>query len=94
MLCQTTISHSKLSFSRAPVRAPKHAPSGTFGNARIDRREPGYLPSLGEVRAAVERDLLAAQSEDTKNEFYEALRARYDVRIEVDPPVADARTAN
>lgn len=36
---------------------------------RIERREPGYLPSVEEVRPALQRDLIQAQSEEAKLEF-------------------------
>jgi len=49
---------------------------------RIAEHEPGYLPPLDEVRAAVERDWLQAKSEQAKQAFYQVLRDRYDVRID------------
>jgi parvulin-like peptidyl-prolyl isomerase len=49
---------------------------------RVVDHQPGYLPPLDEVRAAVERDWLQAKSEQAKQAFYQVLRDRYDVRID------------
>ena len=43
---------------------------------------PASEPTLDDVRAAVERDLLNAQSQQINDAFYEALRERYKVIIE------------
>ena len=43
---------------------------------------PAREPTLDDVRAAVERDLLNAQSQQINDAFYEALRERYNVTIE------------
>ncbi len=51
---------------------------------RIDMRTPGRVPALTEVRQAVERDLLNARSRQASEEFYQALRKRYTVKIEAD----------
>jgi hypothetical protein len=61
---------------------------------RIEQAEPGYLPALDDVRAAVERDLLQVRSEQAKAEFYQALRNRYDVRIESSPQLAGESRAD
>lgn len=55
---------------------------------RVLRREPGYVPPLDEVRDAVERDWLQAQSERAKQAFYGALRDRYEVRVDPAPQAA------
>lgn len=55
----------------------------------ISAREPGRLPSLVEVRAAVERDLLRARADQSAEAFYLSLRQRYTVRIESSPETAD-----
>ncbi len=60
---------------------------------RILASEPGYLPALAEVRAAVERDVLQARTERERERFYQTLRDRYDVRIELPSPVANASIA-
>lgn len=57
---------------------------------RIDEKVPAFLPPLDDVRAAVERDWLQAESERAKEKFFEVLRERYDVRIEADSQVASA----
>ena len=61
---------------------------------RIERHEPGYLPALDEVRDAVERDWLKAESDRAKQAFYESLRDRYDVRIDTAAQVANAAAAD
>jgi hypothetical protein len=55
---------------------------------RIDAREPARHPSLDEVRAAVERDLLSARREDANDAVFEALRKNYVVQIEPGPGAA------
>ena len=47
----------------------------------IDRHVPGRAPALDEVRAAVERDLLAARREAAKQAQFEALKARYSIVV-------------
>jgi PPIC-type PPIASE domain len=47
---------------------------------RVDAIVPARQPTLDEVRAAVERDWSAAQSEQMNDAFYQAVRARYTVR--------------
>ena len=49
---------------------------------RINEFTPARVPQLDEVRAAVERDLLSDMGKRLNEEFYAALRQRYDVRIE------------
>jgi hypothetical protein len=61
---------------------------------RVDAREDARTPTLAEVRAAVERDWLRKRSEQNEQAFYQALRARYTVRVETGAtPSADARVA-
>jgi hypothetical protein len=56
---------------------------------RVDAREDGRLPALGEVRDAVLRDWQAAQAEAAREAHYRALRERYTVVIEgLDAPAA------
>ena len=57
---------------------------------RVLRHEPGYLPPLDEVRAAVERDWLQAKSEQAKQAIYQAIRERYKVRIDPAPQVVSS----
>jgi hypothetical protein len=52
-------------------------------------REPGRAPALAEVRDAVERDLLRARADQSAEAFYQSLRQRFNVRIEVSPETAD-----
>ncbi len=51
---------------------------------RIDERTPGRVPALVEVRQAVERDLLSAQSRQASDEYYQVARKRYAVKVEAD----------
>lgn len=51
---------------------------------RIEARTPGRIPQLAEVRPAVERDLLHARSLQASEAYYQALRRRYTVKMEVD----------
>jgi hypothetical protein len=44
-------------------------------------REAGSLPSLEEVRSIVEREWFAERRRAANDEFYQALRQRYDVEI-------------
>jgi len=49
---------------------------------RIVAREERRVPTLAEVRAEVERDVLYERSQATSDATYERLRAGYEVRIE------------
>lgn len=55
-------------------------------------REPARAATLGEVRAAVERDLLHERSTQAAEAFYQRLRSNYAVRIE-DATVSTPDTA-
>ena len=48
----------------------------------IETRTAGRVAPLSEVRAAVERDLLAARNRQVQEDFYENARRRYTVEIE------------
>ena len=54
----------------------------------IQERIDGRDPTLSEVRAAVERDLLREKSQEIGEQFYAALRQRYVVRIDAPTPAA------
>jgi hypothetical protein len=56
---------------------------------RVDKRWPGSLPPLGEIRAEVEREWRAERGREAKTAFYEALRARYEISVER-PDASDA----
>ncbi|HEX5789052.1 MAG TPA: peptidylprolyl isomerase [Woeseiaceae bacterium] len=47
---------------------------------RVAERAPGRQPALADVRADVERDLLAARRDRAQDAFLESLRDRYTVR--------------
>ncbi|MEJ2383022.1 MAG: peptidylprolyl isomerase [Xanthomonadales bacterium] len=49
---------------------------------KVERRTPGRIPPLAEVRDAVERDYLAQRREAANDALYESLRAQYTVRFE------------
>lgn len=56
-------------------------------------RDEGRPATLDETRAAVERDLLHARTEEAKAAYYAKLRATYKVRIENTDPAAAAGAA-
>ncbi len=60
----------------------------TFGLhlVRLEAREPARTPTLAEARRAVERDWASARREEANEAFYQALRARYEVRVEMPAP--------
>jgi PPIC-type PPIASE domain len=57
----------------------------------IRSRQPGRVPTLAEVRVAVERDLLRARADTSGEAFYQSLRQRYAVKIESGASVSDTR---
>jgi len=65
--------------------------SSAFGLhlVRVDVREAGRLPELGEVRDAVNRDWFAARKSAALDAFYAELLERYEVVIEPFPPSTD-----
>ena len=63
-------------------------------DGHFDRLLREHLPPLEDVRAAVERDWLQLQSEQAKEKFFEALRERYDVRVETESQLAAATTTD
>jgi hypothetical protein len=50
---------------------------------RVTAREPSRLPQLSEIRPQVERDWLADRRARANERFYEALKGRYQVRIDL-----------
>jgi len=68
--------------------APIDAWSGPFRSSyglhlvHLTDRTPARTPELDEVRAAVERELLAERREDANRAFLDALLAKYDVTIQ------------
>ena len=77
-------------FADALARLPEDRWTGPVASGfglhvvRIDARTPGRTPPLAEVRQAVERDLLHARSLQASEAFYQALRERYTVKMQVD----------
>lgn len=53
-------------------------------------RDEGREASLGEVRDAVQRDLLQHRAEESRSAYYARLRSNYKVRVEGREPVAPA----
>ena len=51
---------------------------------RVSGKQPARTPRLEEVRAAVERDLLAERSRRSGEAFFDAVRQRYRVRVAED----------
>ena len=62
---------------------PVESPFGAH-LVRISSRTAGRLPPLAEIRPAVIREWQAAQRRATDDARYEALRSKYDVRVEGD----------
>lgn len=52
---------------------------------RIEGRTPSRLPPLTEIRAEVERELLAERRVEANRQFLETLRARYEVEVRTMP---------
>lgn len=81
-------------FAAALVELPLNEWAGPVESAfgvhlvQVEDHVPGRDPAVQEVRAALERDLLHARSQEISNAFYEALRARYEVRVEPSPKLA------
>ncbi len=61
---------------------------------RVNAVTPAGEPILADVRAAVERDWSAAQSEELNEAFYQAVRERYTVRTVVDAAAATGSGAS
>lgn len=63
----------------------------TFGShlIRVTGRTPSRLPGLEEIRPQVEREWSAERREQSNERFYEGLKARYRVRIDL-PEAAPA----
>ena len=57
----------------------------TYGThlVKIHRCTPGRVPSLDEVRDAVRRDWFAQRRAESKKQFYDSLRERYEVVIQL-----------
>ncbi len=75
--------------AEALAEAPADRWSGPFSSSyglhlvRFTDREAGGMPALEKIRSVVEREWLAEHRIAAKNRFYEALRARYQVVIEM-----------
>ena len=48
----------------------------------VHERTPGRMPALDEVRDNVQREWFAARRAESKQQFFDSLRNKYDVRIE------------
>jgi len=75
-------------FAEAVDRAPLEAWSGPVRSGYglhlvwVDRREPGGLPSLTEVRGRVLQRWLRDRAEERRSTAIRALRAAYDIDVE------------
>ena len=82
------------SFAEGLAGAPLDEWSGPIASGyglhlvRLTARELARLPSLDEVRQEVERDWRNDRQQKADVAFYDALRQRYEVRVEM--PVADS----
>jgi hypothetical protein len=61
---------------------------------RVDERIAAKLPSLDEVRDAVQRDYLAQRRDRQRNLAYRRLRDKYDVVIQMPSPQSDTAGAS
>jgi len=78
-------------FGRGFAEAIENAPAGRWAGpfessyglhlVRMSAREAGRLPTLEEVRSIVEREWFAERRRAANDNFYQALRQRYDVEI-------------
>jgi hypothetical protein len=74
-------------FAEAIENAPRDRWSGPFESSyglhlvRMTAREAGSLPTLEEVRSVVEREWFAERRRAANDNFYQALRQRYNVEI-------------
>lgn len=59
---------------------------------QVQQRVPGRIPKLDEVRDIVRREWFARRREESKQQFYDSLRNRYEVVIEM--PVLERPTGN
>jgi hypothetical protein len=56
---------------------------------RILNREPGQIPSMADIRRAIEREWTAEHRNAANDAYYQELRSRYDVEIRLPDPVND-----
>ena len=74
-------------FAEAIENAPTDRWAGPFESSyglhlvRMTAREAGSLPTLEEVHSIIEREWFAERRRAANDEFYQALRQRYDVEI-------------
>jgi len=57
----------------------------------VSAREPGHMPPLEEIRSVVEREWLADRRQETNDRFFQALRSRYRVSIELPGETSEGR---
>lgn len=85
-------------FAEAVMKAPAGQWSGPIASGyglhlvRVEKIEPGALPTLATIRPAVEREWQAQQRRQAKEALLEQLRSKYDVKIE--GPFGDAMRAS
>ena len=75
-------------FATQVEEAPVGQWSGPFQSGfgvhvvRVDQRDPGLMPTLGEIRPLVEREWASEQRTRTNKELLDKLLAKYEVRVE------------
>jgi parvulin-like peptidyl-prolyl isomerase len=81
-------------FAAAVFKAPTGQWSGPVPSGygvhlvKVDQREAGALPSLAQIRPAVQREWEAEQRKKARDALLQQLLSKYDVRI--DGPLGDA----
>ena len=78
-------------FGHGFVRDIENAPTGRWSGpyessygvhlVRITERKTGGLPAMAEIRPVLEREWYAERRKEANEDFYQAIRARYDVEI-------------
>jgi len=58
---------------------------------RVMKHETGGLPDMAEIRPILEREWYNERRNEAKDQFYQSLRARYEVDIRL-PDVTTSRT--
>ena len=88
-----TLAEVARTFGSTLAEALNEAPAGRWAGpfpssyglhlVRVTDRQAGGIPALEEIRSIVERKWLAERRIAAKNRFYEALRERYQVVVEI-----------
>jgi len=88
-------------FGKGFARKIENAPNGRWSGpvessfgihlVRIRKREAGRLPPLAEIRPLLEREWYSERRKEARDQFYQALRQRYDIEIRL-PEASTGKT--